>query len=136
MCAQRKPLDHARPPASIRFDGLTPWPHDAGMIECAGTALGLVDLHNECDVRDIRLAPAAATLSVGFRHIPTATPVRLLFTAVELVRVDVGEHGDPDTFHGVDHYLDPRTGRPIVELDLGRRTVVLHAGTVAFEVTS
>jgi hypothetical protein len=111
---------------------MDPWPTEAGMVECTGTALGDVDLHNDCDVLRVSVDLHARAFTILLRHLPTGHRARLRFTGAKVVRIDTVPGGAEDTLHSVDHYPDPLTSRPTFALDLGAVCAVLRASTVTF----
>ncbi|WP_189213088.1 hypothetical protein [Actinokineospora fastidiosa] len=90
---------------------MAPWPFDAGMIECHGTPLGLVDLHNDCDVQSLHLDMRTKAVTLTFvTH--TATTFRIAFDDAEILAVDAHPGEDHDVLHGIDYYPHPGSGRP------------------------
>ncbi len=122
-------------PRTTDFHGMDPWPVDAGMIECTGTAIGDVDLHNDCDILRVRVDVMPKAFTIELRHLPTGARARLRFLDADIVRIDRAEPTpDEDVLHGIDHYPDPHTGRSTFEVDLGTVLAILRATRVAFEL--
>lgn len=94
--------------AGAKFHGMSAWRSDAGIIECDGTELGLVDLHNECDFLEVQVtAGSDADLLVRliFRHQSMVRNFGLSFDAVSGFRVAQLDYHRDDAllFHDVGH---------------------------------
>lgn len=119
------------------FHGMSPWKTDAGIVECDDTELGLVDLHNVCDVQDMRVAPSAGgSLSVRltFRHGPTAREFALSFDAVSGFSATQLDYHPDDVrlFHDLSH-VSNGSGRSTLEIVLAPVRLEFQTSKVRFE---
>ena len=115
------------------FRGMEPWGLDAGIIECEGTALGLVDLHNEAGVTGVRIGPAPSGLTVELVFsLEGGRGCRLSFSGVTDLRVTRLDHhpDDADLFHDLSHV--PVEGASDFGITLAALQVDLRAAGVEF----
>lgn len=97
--------------APTTFHGMRPWPVETEIVECRGTAIGTVDLHNEADLVAVTVETAPAGLSVIYSfggagdQIATDVLFALRFSGVRDLRLwqaDPLTAGDQAVFHAVD----------------------------------
>jgi hypothetical protein len=113
---------------------MSPWRSDGGIIECEGTELGLVDLHNECDFLQLRVMPAAQLqVLLMFRHLPTGKDFGLSFADVSGFSAEQLDYHSSDAllFHDAGHVPDG-SGSSAVEMELAAVRLEFRACEVRF----
>lgn len=117
------------------FRGMVPWGLDAGIIECEGTALGLVDLHNNADVSDVGIRPGPSGLTVELVFsLDDDRGCRLVFSGVSDLRITRLDHhpNDARLFHDLSHVPVDGAGVSDFEITLAALQVDLRAAEVEF----
>jgi hypothetical protein len=122
--------------AGATFHGMSPWESDAGIVECEGTELGLVDLHNECDFLEVRVTPGSGAdllVRLMFRHQPTAGNFGLSFTAVSDFRAEQLDYHRNDAllFHDASH-VPNSSGSSTFEIVVAALQMNFQASKVEF----
>lgn len=126
--------------AGATFHGMDPWKLDAGLIECDGTELGCVDLHNVCDFLGVQVVPgpdADLLLRLMFRLLPTASEFTLSFAAVAGLRIEQLEYhsSDASLFHDASHVPDG-SGWSAFEIELASMRMEFRASRVEFRAST
>ncbi|MET9227105.1 hypothetical protein [Lentzea sp. NPDC003310] len=115
------------------FHGMRAWRLDGGIIDCEDTALGYVDLHNECDFLELRVV-AGENVSVRllFRHLPTGRAFELSFAAVSGLEVEQLDNVPEDAhlFHDLSHV--PEDTLSAIEVELAAARLVFRCARVEF----
>ncbi|MEV1117805.1 hypothetical protein AB0I91_22265 [Actinosynnema sp. NPDC049800] len=115
------------------FRGMRPWALDAGIVECEGTALGVVDLHNEADVVEVVIT-TDGTVRLRFSHPMSGRAFELAFTGVSRIEATRLDHHPDDAalFHDLSHV--PVEGGSDCEITLAALRLELRAAGVEFSV--
>lgn len=126
--------------AGATFHGMDPWKLDAGIIECYGTGLGFVDLHNECDFLGVQVVPgpdADLLLRLMFRQLSTGSEFVLSFAAVAGLRIEQLEYhsSDASLFHDASHVPDG-SGWSAFEIELASMRMEFRASRVEFRAST
>ncbi|MFD7657133.1 hypothetical protein ACFV4N_24425 [Actinosynnema sp. NPDC059797] len=117
------------------FRGMEPWKLDGGIIECEGTPLGLVDLHNDADVLGVEVRPSSSGLAVELAFsLSGDRACRLTFSGVSGLRITQLDHhpNDADLFHEVSHVPIEGAGVSDFEIVLAAAEVDFRAAEVEF----
>ncbi|MEV0057994.1 hypothetical protein AB0H34_46845 [Saccharopolyspora shandongensis] len=89
------------------FIGLDPWSFGSEIIECEGTSLGNVDLHNDCDVTSVvlELGTDSVQIQLAFRIAKDGAPFSLTFDDVSSLTIEQRSSGtgDGQVFHALDY---------------------------------
>lgn len=126
----------------VAFVGMIPWQPASEIIECVGTAMGKVDLHNEANFLGVAILTGEKGLSLelSFERVATsrdtARRLRLVFSGIEDLRVRqrvLSHQEDWALFNAVDYYLD-RSGEPSFEVDTS--VLVLQFKAIAVSMVS
>lgn len=125
----------------VTFTGLEPWDDNFPRVEFE-TPDGVLDLHNNAILNEIRILVGGATLVLRFTHaddwqqIETAgRPVELEFGGITELRIVQADDFDPraaNTLEGVVHEVDGDRSRFTV--DLGDFTATMAAESVSLRV--
>ncbi|WP_143532351.1 hypothetical protein [Saccharothrix sp. ALI-22-I] len=112
---------------------MRPWALDAGIIECTGTALGVVDLHNDADVLEVVIT-TGRTVRLRFSHTAGGRAFALVFTGVSRFHAARLDHHPDDAalFHDLSHV--PVEGGSDCEITLAALRLELRAAGVEFSV--
>ncbi|MCC8243417.1 hypothetical protein [Saccharothrix luteola] len=115
------------------FRGMRPWALDAGIVECEGTALGVVDLHNEADVIEVVITTGGA-VRLRFSHTTSGRAFAVVFTGVSRFEATGLDHHPDDAalFHDLSHV--PVEGGSDCEITLAALRLELRAAGVEFAV--
>jgi hypothetical protein len=119
------------------FMGLDPWSFGSEIIECEGTSLGNVDLHNDCDVTSVVLQLGAyeVQIKLTFQVAKDGVPFSLTFDSVSSLTIEQrsSEGGDGQVFHALDYYSRSHEDFPVFEVDLESASMRFSALRVRFE---
>lgn len=122
--------------AGATFHGMRPWGCDAGIIECDGTELGSVDLHNECDFLELHVTPgsdADLLVRLMFRRQSTVRKFELSFASVSGFSVSQLDYYSLDAliFHDLNH-VPIGSGSSTIEIFLASMRLEFRASKVEF----
>lgn len=117
------------------FTGLNPWPNGSDIVDCEGTYVGNIDLHNRCDL--VAMTWNGTRLNMTFRHTTESAAsgefvIHLLdANLLRFHSISPSVLEDVTQFWGMD--VDDSSGRLHLGILTGQIDVTLVVGAVALQ---